>query len=60
MLESQNPHYAIKTNLEHNENVGFDWSVCVVKKLDRPVLAVWFDSNAVEMTTAEHDLTKVF
>ena len=36
----------------------FDWSVCVVKKLDRPVLAVWFDSNAVKMTTAEHDLTK--
>ena len=32
----------------------FDWSVYVV----RPVLAVWFDSNAVKMTTAEHDLTK--
>ena len=32
----------------------FDWSVCV----DRPVLAVWFDSNEVKMTTAEHDLTK--
>ena len=24
------------------------------------MLAVWFDSNAVKMTTAEHDLTKVF
>ena len=22
------------------------------------MLAVWFDSNAVKMTTAEHDLTK--
>ena len=38
----------------------FDWSVCMVKKLCRPVLALWFDSNAVKMTTVERDLTKVF
>ena len=37
----------------------FDWSVCVAKNsIDLHVLAVWFDSNAVKMTTAEHDLTK--
>ena len=29
----------------------FDWLVCVVK--------MWFDLNAVKMTTAEHDLTKL-
>ena len=32
----------------------FDWSVCVVKNS----IDLWFDSNAVKMTTAEHDLTK--
>ena len=37
----------------------FDWSVLRDQKLDR-YTAVWSDSNAVKMTTAEHDLTKVF
>ena len=41
-----------------NENVAF-WLVSLRgKKLDRPVLAVHFDSNAVKMTTVERDLKK--
>ena len=37
-----------------NENVAF-WLVRLRgQTLGRPVSAVWFDSNAVEMTTAEH------
>ena len=32
----------------------FDWSDRMVQKLCRFVSAMWFDSNALEMTTAEH------
>ena len=32
----------------------FDWSVRVVKNLCRLMSAMWFNSNALEVTTAEH------
>ena len=32
----------------------FDWSVRVVKNSVDSCLELWFDSNAQEMTTAEH------
>ena len=36
----------------------FDWSVCVVKNsIDLCFIAVWFDSNAVKVTTVERHLT---
>ena len=38
----------------------FDWSVCMFLKLGRPMFAMWFDSNSVEMTTVEHDFMKLF
>ena len=37
-----------------NESVTFELVRLRGQKLDRPVSAVWFDSNAVEMVTAEH------
>ena len=46
---------SMKLALEHNE-----WECRVLigqiawQKLGRPVSAVWFDSNAVEMTTTKH------
>ena len=43
-----------KNTSEHNENVAFLLVRLRDHKLGRPVSAMWFDSNAVEMTTAEH------
>ena len=46
----------------HSSNVAFRLVSLHVLKLGRPVPAVWLDSNAVEMTTAEHYmyLTKLY
>ena len=37
-------------HIVHNENVAFFIAQFAWSKLDRRVCAVWFDSNAVEMT----------